>query len=380
MIIFFILPIIGLGYTLWHIWQMLPFSAPWRWTTVSVATLLFASMFLIFSNTIERMPLNMACITYEIGTSVIFILLYLVMTFLMLDLGRLAHAIPKPWLHSNVYTTIGIAIAMAAIFGYGNMRYNNKVRVASSITTKKHFALDTLADRTAKKAEIKIVLMSDLHLGYHNRKQEFRRWIDMINAEQPDIILIAGDIIDISVRPLLEEQVAKDFHLFKAPIYACLGNHEYYSGEPKAQRFYEEAGIQLLRDSVATIGDGSGTTGRLCIIGRDDRSNPHRKPLSQIVSQANINRENDFTILLDHQPYNLEEAEENGIDFQFSGHTHHGQVWPISWITDAIYEDAFGPLQKGSTKYYVSSGMGIWGGKFRIGTQSEYLVLTISQH
>lgn len=211
----------------------------------------------------------------------------------------------------------------------------------------------------------------------------------MINAEHPDLILIGGDIIDISVRPLLEENVAEEFHRLKAPIYACLGNHEYYSGEPKAQQFYKDAGIHLLRDSAVRIGnlsDKNGKMGNLVIIGRDDRTNLHRKSIAEIIAQANANnpasakaidKKKDFTILLDHQPYHLEEAEQNGIDFQFSGHTHHGQVWPISWITDAIYEDAFGPLQKGKTQYYVSSGMGIWGGKFRIGTRSEYVVLTI---
>jgi len=84
-----------------------------------------------------------------------------------------------------------------------------------------------------------------------------------------------------------------------------------------------------------------------------------------------------YLIVLDHQPYHLDEAERNGIDFQLSGHTHHGQVWPISWITEAVYECAFGDYQRGNTRYYVSSGMGIWGGKFRIGTRSEYVVATI---
>ncbi len=84
-----------------------------------------------------------------------------------------------------------------------------------------------------------------------------------------------------------------------------------------------------------------------------------------------------FTVLLDHQPYNLAEAEEAGIDFQFSGHTHRGQVWPISWVTDAMYEKSWGHHQRGSTRYYISSGLGIWGPKIRIGTRSEYLVLHI---
>ena len=86
-----------------------------------------------------------------------------------------------------------------------------------------------------------------------------------------------------------------------------------------------------------------------------------------------------FLILLDHQPYHLEQAERQHIDFQFSGHTHHGQVWPISWITESIYECAFGAHKRGHTNYYVSSGLGIWGGKFRIGTRSEYVVLNLQR-
>jgi predicted MPP superfamily phosphohydrolase len=73
----------------------------------------------------------------------------------------------------------------------------------------------------------------------------------------------------------------------------------------------------------------------------------------------------------------LERTAAAGVDFQFSGHTHYGQVWPISWIEDAIYECAYGSLTKGNTRIYVSSGIGIWGGKFRIGTQSEYVVLML---
>ena len=84
-------------------------------------------------------------------------------------------------------------------------------------------------------------------------------------------------------------------------------------------------------------------------------------------------------ILADIRPsiYHLEDAEQNGVDFQLSGHTHYGQVWPISWITDYVYECSFGEHQRGNTRYYVSSGLGIWGGKFRIGTRSEYVVVII---
>ncbi|MCE6984669.1 metallophosphoesterase, partial [Pseudomonas frederiksbergensis] len=80
--------------------------------------------------------------------------------------------------------------------------------------------------------------------------------------------------------------------------------------------------------------------------------NAQRKSLNMILHSTDKNR---FMLELDHQPYHLEEAEKYGIDFEFAGHTHYGQVWPISWITDAVYEDAFGPLCKGHTDYYVSS-------------------------
>jgi predicted MPP superfamily phosphohydrolase len=163
--------------------------------------------------------------------------------------------------------------------------------------------------------------------------------------------------------------MAEVFHQVKAPIYACLGNHEYFSGEPAAQRFYEEAGIHLLRDTAVVVDD-------LYIIGRDDRTNRHRKALTDIMRHADKSK---YTILLDHQPYHLEEAEQESVDFQFSGHTHRGQIWPISWITDAVYECSFGPWQRGNTHYYVSSGLGLWGGKYRIGTQSEYVVVTIGE-
>ncbi len=374
LIIFGFLPIVGIVYTAWRVWHLVPFAIATKWVTVGVLVVWFCTIFITFSGTIEKMPLFAATTVYEVGYSFIFILMYLVMLFLMLDFGRLIHIVPKTWLFDNGYTSIGIFAVMLLLFGYGNIHYNNKARELIDIKTDKAISSD--------KKSTKIILLSDLHLGYHNRRSDFRKWVDMVNAEQPDLILIAGDIIDISIRPLIEENMAEEFHRLKAPVYACLGNHEYYSRQPKARQFYREAGITLLQDSVAKIGN-------LCIIGRNDRTNVQRKSLEMIMEEAITQGiistfdlhygkySNEFLILLDHQPYHLEEAEQNGIDFQFSGHTHHGQVWPVSWITDALYEKAYGPLQKGNTQYYISSGMGIWGGKFRIGTQSEYVVLTI---
>ena len=357
MLLFMGLPLLAIGYIGWHLWCLLPLSAVWKTVVIIVMAGCFLLTFANFSRSTDGMPMPVAITCYEVANSSLIILLYLFMLFLMLDLGRLIRLLPRTILYNNWGTTIGIVVLMTAIFTYGYFHYKHKYREDIRLTTEKSMA-----------KPIKLVMMSDLHLGYHNRREELRRWVDMMNEEHADAILIAGDIIDMSIRPLKEEKMYEEFKRLNAPVYACLGNHEYYSGEPDAQKFYEQAGIHLLRDSCAVVDD-------LCVIGRDDRTNQHRKTLADIMKQADRSK---FTILLDHQPYHLEQAERQKIDFQFSGHTHHGQVWPISWITENIYECAFGAHQRGGTRYYVSSGIGIWGGKFRIGTRSEYIVATIS--
>ena len=357
MLLFMGLPLLAIGYIGWHLWCLLPLSAIWKTVVIIVMAGCFLLTFANFSRSTDGMPMPVAITCYEVANSSLIILLYLFMLFLVLDLGRLVRLLPRTILYNNWGTTIGIVVLMTVIFTYGYFHYKHKYREDIRLTTEKSMA-----------KPIKLVMMSDLHLGYHNRREELRCWMDMMNEEHADAILIAGDIIDMSIRPLKEEKMYEEFKRLNAPVYACLGNHEYYSGEPDAQKFYEQAGIHLLRDSCAVVDD-------LCVIGRDDRTNQHRKTLADIMKQADRSK---FTILLDHQPYHLEQAERQKIDFQFSGHTHHGQVWPISWITENIYECAFGAHQRSGTRYYVSSGIGIWGGKFRIGTRSEYIVATIS--
>ena len=358
MMAFLLLPLAGLVYAGWHVWTLVPLSAVWRTTMIVVGVGAFLSLFLSVARVIDSWPMWLARLTYDVSTSSLFVLLYLVMTFLVLDLLRLVHVVPASWLHQNAYTTLAITVGLFTVFLLGNIHYRHKVRVELNMTTAKQLS-----------RPMRLVLLSDLHVGYHNPRKELARWVDIINREQPDAVLIAGDIIDGSLRPLREERMAEEFRRIEAPVFACLGNHEYISGEPSAEQYYSEAGITLLRDSVAMLGD-------LSIIGRDDRSNPRRLPLTRLTSNASCPK---FTILLDHQPYRLEEAEQAGIDFQLSGHTHRGQVWPISWITDAIYECSWGEHRRGQTRYYVSSGLGIWGGKFRIGTRSEYAVMEINE-
>lgn len=355
-LLFFVLPFLGLAYALWRTWHLLPLSGAWKGTILGLMVLCFVCFFLQFTLDIDRLPMWAATTVYEVGNSSIFILLYLVMLYLVMDLGRLVHLIPRNWTEASAKGSLAVLVVMLACFVGGYVHYRHKYRQPLKIETIKKLP-----------RPLKVVMLSDLHLGYHNRRAELHRWVDMLNAEHADLILIAGDIIDGHIRPLQEEGMAEEFHRLNAPVYACLGNHEYYTGEQASLQFYADAGIHMLRDNAVSV-DG------INIIGRDDRTKAHRAQLSDLVQKVDTWQ---FTILMDHQPYHLEEAQKADVDFQLSGHTHYGQVWPISWIEDAIYEDAWGPLRKGSTGYYVTSGIGIWGGKFRIGTRSEYLVATI---
>lgn len=343
--------LVGVAYVSWHLWRVTPFGGFAKLSVVMLFLLWMMSAFVcLFAS--ERFSVPVATALYEVSYTWLIAFLYLLIIFVVADVLSLCRLPAKTVLNDSGLGLCSIIGIIVAIMVAGNIHYRHKYR-------------EELTIRTSKPLEkpLTIVFASDLHIGYHNRRDELARWIDLFNAEQPDLVLIGGDIIDRSMRPLLEGNYAEEFRRLKAPILSVLGNHEYISGVGGAEQFFADAHIRLLKDeSLDTLG--------ICIIGRNDRSNHHRKSLSELTNTTNV-----FTILLDHQPYDLQEAEEAGIDFQFSGHTHRGQVWPISWITDVMYEKSWGHHQRGKTQYYISSGLGIWGPKIRVGTRSEYLVL-----
>lgn len=351
-----LIPVAANFYVLWHIWQILPVSHLWKWVAVGVFTFVFAAFFLALSRRLDMMPFWLGQGVYEVGTSWVIILLYLFMFFLLADVCRLLHIIPATLLKNSLTGTLITAGVMLLLFGYGSFRYHQKERQEIHLTTSRPNARN-----------MRIAMLSDLHLGYHNRRKELERWVRIINDEHPDFVVLAGDVIDRSLRPLLVDNDAEAFRKIKAPIYACFGNHEFYAGVQGSADFYRQAGINLLRDSVVNL-DG------ISFVGRDDRSNPHRHSLKELMQHCD---RNNYSVVLDHQPYLLDEAQRCGADLQLSGHTHHGQVWPANLITEKVYECAYGAYRRGDTDYYVSSGIGIWGGKFRIGTRSEYVVIDL---
>ena len=115
------------------------------------------------------------------------------------------------------------------------------------------------------------------------------------------------------------------------------------------------------------------------MIGREDSSMPQftgrpKKIIRRNCKEYSIQLSQD---LLDHTPFKLEQAEQNGIDLQLSGHTHHGQIWPANLITKMIYEISWGYKKKGNTHYYVSSGAGTWGPPVRTGSTSEIVNIKV---
>lgn len=362
-ILFFLL---GNFYIFQRAWLLMPPSFIGRIILIGFAATVILSLILFFTLG-DYLPIGLSSVLYKIGTSWIFISIYFLILVLIKDVIRLLHITPAgAFSHYTRDNWAGLLLAvgfvtMLMICGY--LKYKTKVRVELPITTEKVLH---------NKSSLRIVALSDMHLGYSIGKSELESWIELINKENPDIVLIAGDILDSSTRPLIEGNIAESFKKIKATygIYACVGNHEYISGLNGSLQFINDAGIHLLRDQSELIDSC------FYVVGRDDRQNPNRKPLKDLVAPLDKSKP---IIVLDHQPFHLEEAEEAQVDLQLSGHTHRGQVWPISLITDLLYETAHGYLKKGNTNVYVSSGIGIWGGKFRIGTQSEYVVIDIKQ-
>ncbi|MDR0528268.1 MAG: metallophosphoesterase [Zoogloeaceae bacterium] len=207
-----------------------------------------------------------------------------------------------------------------------------------------------------------IAALSDLHLGRSASPEFLRKVVEQIAAAKPDIALIAGDILEYDFDAEDLPAVRAAFARLKLPLglWGVPGNHEYIGGRGEiSKRFLEEAGIRLLADRWVTLDGGAG---KILLIGRDDRS-VARKTLPELLRDA---PEGDFLrILVEHQPFHLEDAEDAGVHLQISGHTHNGQLFPFNWLVAAIYENAHGYSRRGETQYWVTSGAGTWGPRMR---------------
>jgi predicted MPP superfamily phosphohydrolase len=218
---------------------------------------------------------------------------------------------------------------------------------------------------------LKIAMASDIHLGTIVSRLMIEKIVKLINSLEADIVLLPGDVVDEDIGPVIKQNLGETLRKIKSKygVYAITGNHEYIGGVEPACKYLEEHGITMLRDACVLIEN------EIYIVGREDRSIKQfsgklRKPLKEIMNGIDKSKP---LILMDHQPVKLIEAEENGVDLQLSGHTHHGQLWPFNFITKKVYGLSRGYRVKGSTQYYVSCGVGTWGPPIRTGNKPEII-------
>jgi hypothetical protein len=268
---------------------------------------------------------------------------------------------------TKIYVGLGVLSLTIGIvlFGYINAR-SYVVKTMELVVPKK----------AGTRSSLNIVLASDLHLGTIIGTKRLKSIVETVNALNPDIILFAGDVVDEDVGPLIKQNGGEILEQFKSAYgtYAITGNHEFIGGVEKACAYLQKHGIRELRDSSLLI-DNS-----FYLIGREDRSirqfnGQRRKPLEQLVAGLDTTKP---MIMMDHQPFGLDEAGANGIDLQLSGHTHHGQLFPFNLITKKVYELSWGYLKKNNTHFYVSSGLGTWGPPMRIGNTPEIVQIKLS--
>ena len=312
-----------------------------------------ALVFTFFVRNVE-LPESLSQGLFSIGSVWLVFTLYMVLALLVTDIAKLFLPAFKPY---GFITSLGFTVSLL-VYGYFNYKHPDINRI------------DITLDKPLQGNPMKVVAFSDVHLGNGTRKPQLKKFVEMINAENPDLIIIGGDLIDNSLLPLYQQKMEEELNQLKAPmgIYLAPGNHEYISGMEECERFLKNTPIRLLRDTIVTLPNG------LQLIGRDDRSNRRRTPIADLMKKTDSTKP---TLLIDHQPYEVAKKDSLGIDIQFSGHTHRGQVWPLSLLVDNMYEQSHGYRQWPHSHVYVSSGLSLWGPPFRIGTDSDMLVMTI---
>lgn len=244
-----------------------------------------------------------------------------------------------------------------------------------------------------KLSSLKIVLAADLHLGYSVGKTQMRQMVEKINRESPDLVVIAGDVFDNDYEAMDDPEALISILQgiqSKYGVYACYGNHdvsekilagftfdragEKKESDPRMDSFLERAGIRLLKEEWELI-DGS-----FYLYGRPDQERPGRgvevrKTPAELT--AGLDAEKPI-VVLDHEPRELQELANAGVDLDLCGHTHNGQVFPGNLIIKLFWENACGYVQKDGMHNIVTSGVGLFGPNMRVATVPEICIVNVN--
>ena len=298
---------------------------------------------------------------------------YLLLILALADVGRwvLRRSGLLPHFLKGQYSLalLGVLILVLALLIYGTWNARHPVIRNYEVN---------LSRKSSSLESIQVAAVSDIHLGGIVGIDRLGQMTDIINSLNPDLILFAGDTIDEGVDINTEMEMPAVLQTLHPRLgsFAIMGNHEYISGNAETtSEFLARTGITVLRDQAYEINN------ELYIVGRDDASRNRfdgspRQELSAIMATIDKNRLP--VILMDHEPSNLQESEQAGVDLQLSGHTHRGQLFPNNYITRAVFEDDWGYWRKNNFQLIVSCGFGTWGPPIRIGNHPEILNIKIN--
>lgn len=318
------------------------------------------------------------------------IFLYTLVIILLADFGRilLKYVFHASWIHSRTAFTVAGAICALLILllsacGIFHAKY---IKTTS---------YDVIINKTIpERTSMKVVLLADTHFGYNAGVLHARELVRKINKQKPDLVCIAGDIFDNEYDAIRNpEKLEKTLRGIKSTygVYACWGNHdlneEILAGftfkhkdgdlsdikDPHMKKFLEDSNIHILEDESVLIND------QFYVIGRKDASltekiHETRKAPAQLTEKLDRDKP---IIMIDHQPKELQELADAGVDLDLCGHTHNGQTFPGNFTIKLMWENPCGLLSKDNMTNITTSGAGVWGPAMRIGTDSEICSINI---
>jgi predicted MPP superfamily phosphohydrolase len=213
--------------------------------------------------------------------------------------------------------------------------------------------------------ELRIVQLSDLHIGPVRDGPWLDRIVTLTNEFKPDVVLITGDLFDG-----MKDYNAKEFlalNNIKAPIYLSIGNHEEFAGIENILLILKDTKVKVLRNASA-ISAG------INIIGIDDAES--KKQVEKVLPSIKFNSSK-FTVLMYHRPDSFEYAVSKGVDLELSGHTHNGQIFPFNFIVRMFFSRIHGLYELDGKYLYTSFGSGTWGPPMRLGSENEIVLITV---
>lgn len=260
-----------------------------------------------------------------------------------------------------------VALVSVVAVGYG------LVEAATPRATNTDVVLDRLP---AEFDGVRVALVSDLHVGPSRGVDFVQKVVDSINAQNPDVVLLDGDLIDGTVALVGED--LEPLRDLEAPlgVFAVSGNHEFYAGDGgEWLDFWSTLGIDVLRNERTTITRGDAA---IDIAGINDATAPapYEPDLAAALDGIDPDR---FVLLMAHQPLQAVEASDFGVDMQVSGHTHGGQIWPIRYLVPLQQPSVQGLDTIGNTTLYTTRGAGAWGPPVRVAAPPEIAMLELTR-